>query len=142
MPRTKPELPACLETALGLRMPVFRREPHADAASPAERVRQMEEYIQVTGYWEGELNEERVRWLVNKVEIQDEWDRIPREEWEQHRRTKTETAVAQAKRMVRPDLYDQMQDNEWMVRRLTDEIARMGREYDRASRVYTLVTGS
>lgn len=142
MHHPRPELPECLKTALGLRMPVFRREPHPDAASPAERIRQMEEYIQITGYWEGELNEERVKWLADKEPLRREWGEIPESEWGHLRRTRTETAVDQAKRQVRPELYTKIQDCDWMVKRLTEEVGRMGREYDRASRVYSLITGS
>lgn len=141
MPYTRPELPECLKTSLGLRMPTFYREPHPQAASPLERVRQMEEYMELTAYTEGELTECRVEWLARKVPVQKEWEDIPREQWEVHRRTKTETAVGQAKRMVRPDLYNEMQDCDWMVRRLSEEIERMDRDATRASRIYTMVTG-
>lgn len=142
MPHTRPELPACLTTSLGLRMPVFHREPHPDAPSPTERIRQMEEYVSLTGYWEGELCEERVKWLADKEPLRREWNEIPEDEWQHLRRTRTETAVDQAKRIVRPALYDKIQDCDWMIKRLSEEIQRMGREYDRASRTYTMITGS
>lgn len=136
----RPDLPECLTIAAGLRIPTFRREPAEGAESPAERVRQMEEYIQITGHWEGELEEERLRWLSDREPLKREWDHLTG--WEELKRTKTETAVTQAKRQVAPELYDNLQDNEWMVKRLTEQIARMGRDYDRASRIYTLVMGS
>lgn len=140
--RVRPQLPQCLATSLGLRMPTFRREPDPDAASPAERIRQMEEYLQITAYYEGELTEERVSWLRKKVVVQDRWDSIPESQWGPHRRTRTETAVAQAKRMVDPNLYGELQDIEWVIKRLTEEIDRMEREGKRASRIYTMITGN
>ena len=117
-------------------MPVF-----ADGTAPGMKIAQLESYLLLTAFTEGELTEERVEWESRLVPVKDEWDRMPQELWEHLRRTKTETAVNHAKRMVQPDLYDQIQDHLWMIKRLTEEIDRMEREGTRASRAYTMVTG-
>lgn len=130
----RPELPKCLTVSLGLRMPLFEKG-HA----PAEKISEMEDYLLLSSWTQGELTEERVRWLMDKVAVQHEWDHLTG--WEELRRTRTETAVTQAKRQVRPDLYDRLQEIEWMVRRLGEEIDRMEREATKASRAYTLMTG-
>lgn len=137
MPRSRPVLPACLQTSVGLRMPVF-----AAGTSPSSKIGQLEDYLLLTAYTQGELTEVRMDWMCSLVPIRDEWDHMPNEEWAHLRRTRTETAVTHAKRMARPDLYDQMLDHDWMIKRLSEEFDRMEREAARASRVYTMITGS
>ena len=133
--RRRPDLPDCLSTSIGLRVPVFDRQ-----TAPGVKISALEEYLLLTAFQQGELAEERLTWLQDRVPLQDEWDHL--EGWEAHRRTRTETAVTQAKRLVAPDLYDKLQDNEWMIKRLSDEIERLENNASRVSRAYAMITGT
>lgn len=135
MPRHQPTLPAALVTALGLRVPVFEKD-----ASPSYKIAELESYLLLSAFTQGELTEQRLDWLVRLVPLEDEWDHLAG--WEEHLRTRTEKGVTQAKRCVRPDLYDEIQDIEWMVKRLSEEIDRMERDATKCSRAYSMITGS
>lgn len=135
MPRHRPTLPSSLTTSIGLRMPVF-----ADGTSATDKLGQLESYLLLTAYTQGELSECRLEWLSSKIALQDEWAHLTG--WEDLRRTRTETAVTHAKRMLRPDLYDALEDHDWMIKRLTEEVDRMERDSVKASRAYTFITGS
>lgn len=137
MPRHRPTLPACLSTSLGLRIPVFARD-----TPPRQKIDALEEYLLLSAFTQGELSEERFDWKARLVPLEAEWEHIPDHEWQAHRRTRTETAVKHAKRIARPKLYDEIQDVEWMVKRLTEEMDRMERDATKVSRVYTFITGS
>lgn len=135
--RHRPELPAALVTSLGLRVPVFER-----TAPPRQKIDALEEYLLLSANVQGDLTEERLDWMSRLVPLSSEWEHIPQEEWGHLRRTRTETAVTHAKREARPDLYDEMMDIEWMIKRLTEEIDRMERDATKVSRAYTMITGT
>jgi hypothetical protein len=116
-------------------MPLFPRD-----TPPAVKVESLESWMLLSAWTQGELAEERLDWLSSLVPLQDEWDHLTG--WEHLRRTRTEIAVEQAKRMLRPDLYDQIQDHRWMIKRLDEEVDRMERESTKTSRAYTMVVGS
>lgn len=132
---TEPNLPECLTISLGLRVPVFEK-----GKSPREKIDELESYLLLSAYTQGELTEERMGWLVGRVVLQTEWDHL--DGWQQYKRTRTELAVRDAKRHIRPDLYDRLQANEWMVKRLGEEIDRMERDATKVSRAYTMITGA
>jgi uncharacterized protein YPO0396 len=70
---------------------------------------------------------------------QDEWDTL--QGWEVHRRGKTDASVDRAKADMRPDLWRKLQNTRRRVRALTDEIARLDRDFEKASRAYTIISG-
>lgn len=119
-----------------MRIPVFRED-----VAPSAKIDQLESYLLLTAVIQGNLTEERVEWLSAMVPLKDRWDHMPEEQWGHLRRTRTETAVNHAKRMVDGSLYDELQDHEWMIKRLAEEIDRMERESVKVSRVYTMIAG-
>lgn len=133
--RHRPELPAALNTSIGLRVPVFER-----GTAPRTRIEALEEYLLLSANVQGDLTEERLDWLSRLVPLQDRWDHL--EGWEELKQTRTEGGVRDAKRRVDPDLYDEIQDHQWMVKRLTEEIDRMERDATKVSRAYTMLTGT
>lgn len=118
-------------------MPVFAR-----GTTPSAKIVELEEYLLLSASVQGDLTEERFDWMSRLVPVEDEWEHLPQEEWGHLRRTRTETAVMHAKRVARPELYDDIQDMKWMIKRLTEEIDRMERDATKCSRAYTMITGS
>jgi len=133
--RAKPELPECLKVATGLRVPVFARE-----TPPRAKIEALESYLLLGAFTQGELAEERLSLMVDLVPIEDEWSHLAG--WEDLKQTRTEKGVMDAKRRLRPDLFDQLTSLRWMIARLQEEIDRLERESTKISRAYTFMTGS
>lgn len=131
------QLPDALEKSKKMRVPTFEH-----GTSPRQKIDQLETYLLDSAAVQGDLTEERLDWMVRLVPLEHEWDHIPEDEWAHLRRTRTETAVKHAKRIARPQLYDEIQGIEWMAKRLTEEIDRMERDASKCSRAYTMLTGS
>lgn len=129
----KPEVDP-LEVALVLRVPVFQRGTNARAKAEA-----MEEFMLLSAYWQGELNEERHRLIAEAAPHQDEWDKL--EGWEPYRDGRTDESVDRAKRVIREDLWDVLQVKRRRVRALSNEIDRLERDASKVSRAYTMLSG-
>lgn len=128
-------LSEAMRTAAALRFPVPKED-----ATPREKLEALEDYAVACAYWQGELHEERLTLLQEHRVRAREWDHL--EGWEPMRRSKTEAAVDDAKRQLRPDLYDELQDDRAQLKDLGEQIGRLDREHDKLSRVYTIQTGS
>jgi predicted RNase H-like nuclease (RuvC/YqgF family) len=124
-----------LQTAVSLRFPVWERE-----VGTRTKIEQLEEFVSVGAYWQGELESERLDCHDRLDELERQWQHLAG--WEQFKRTKTETAVEDAKRQLRPELYDELVAARKKIRRLSEQIDRLERDYAKASRVYTMLTGS
>lgn len=132
--REQPEAKDPLEVAGALRVPVFRRED-----STSTKASGLEEFILVSAHWCGEMHHERRKLMEEGAAAQDEWDQL--QGWEVHRRGKTDASVERAKADMRPDLWRKLQGTRRRVRALTDEIARLDRDFEKASRAYTIISG-
>lgn len=128
------ELSDAMNTAAALRFPVFEK-----GTAASTKVEQIEEHVTVTAYWQGDLEQERLEAHRALQDLQSEWDHLVG--WEALKRTKTETAVEDAKRQLRPDLYDRLADLRWRIKRWSEQIDRLERDFTKASRVYTFITG-
>lgn len=124
-----------LEMAVAMRLPVFPPDTGARVKIDA-----LESYILVSAFWSGEMNEERQVLMAAGATLQDQWDFL--EGWEMLRQGKTDESINEAKRALRPDLWSQLQATRRRVKALAEEIDRLERDYVKASRVYTLITGS
>jgi hypothetical protein len=124
-----------LKTSKGLRVPVFEH-----GVSPRVKIEQLESYLLLSAFQQGELAEERLDALVTFEDLRREWDHL--EGWEPYKRTRTEAGVEDAKRQLRPDLYDQRRDLEWTIKRLSEEIERLERDATKVSRAYSMTTGT
>jgi len=127
------ETPDPLEVAGALRVPVFERGTAVRTKADA-----LEEFILVSAHWCGEMHAERRQLMAEGAAAQDEWDTL--QGWEVHRRGKTEASVERAKADTRPDLWQKLQSTRRRVRSLTEEIARLDRDYEKASRAYTIIS--
>lgn len=124
-----------LETSKGLRVPVFERD-----AAPRVKIDELESYLLLSAFTQGNLAEERLDALVTLREINHKWDHL--DGWQALRRTRTEAAVEDAKRQLAPLLYDQKRDLEWTIKRLSEEIERLERDAVKVSRCYSMITGT
>jgi hypothetical protein len=127
------ELPECLQRSLQMRVPAYDRTMTA-----RQRIELLEDYLLESAIVQGELTEERAGWMVTLIPLQHEWDHLAG--WEDRRRTRTEAGVRDAKRAVRPDLYDEIEEVNWMIKRLTEEVDRMERDASKVSRAYSMET--
>lgn len=124
-----------LDTATSLRIPVWNGDE-----TTARKVEDLESYICVTAYWQGDMFEERMGLRRELDGLLTEWEGLTG--WEPFKRNKTEAAVDDAKRQLRPELHADIAARRRTIGDLAEQIDRMEREFTKASRVYTLLTGS
>jgi hypothetical protein len=123
-----------LEVAAKLRIPRIPREEGSQA-----RLNALEDHMIEATYQRADLMEARLEVYGSVRELKEAWDHI--EGYQALKRTKTEAAVDDAKRQLRPDLYDGIRKGEWLIARLTEQIDRLDRETYICSRAYTFATG-
>jgi hypothetical protein len=124
-----------LATSKGLRVPVFEK-----GVAPRAKIEQLESYLLLSAFTQGELSEQRLDALVALQEFGREWDHL--DGWQALKRTRTEAAVEDAKRQLNPVLFDQKRDLEWTIKRLSEEIERLERDATKISRAYSMITGT
>lgn len=126
---------AAYATATSLRFPVWDKD-----VPSSRKVSDLENYICVTAYWQGEMVEQRSDSRRELDPLLEEWESLTG--WEPFKRNKTEGAVDDAKRQLRPELAADIARRRRAIADLAEQIDRMEREFTKASRVYTLLTGS
>lgn len=133
------EIKAVLYEAAKLRMPRFSKD---DNWTSRGKIEALEDYLMATARWRGFLEEARLHAEYGVKELRSEWDHLTG--WEALRRNgeRTQASVEDAKRQMRPELYDSIKSGEWLVKRLSEQIRRLEHDDDVASRVYTLITGT
>lgn len=133
------ELSKAFNLAKALRVPLWSDE---DGPKPPLRLSgELGEYMLLSAFYAGELHEERLEIYAEQRAKQEEWDHL--EGWEPFRNGKTDSSREEAKRLLRPELWDELQAAKWVVARLTDEIDRLNRDAEKAvSRAYTMLTGT
>ena len=75
-------------------------------------------------------------------ELEDQWDEV--QGWENFRgdRETSQKSIMEAKRKVRPDLYDGIREAKWLVDKCQRQVRRLERDEEFAcSRVFTFITG-
>lgn len=131
------------QRARALRFPVWRRTPgpeNAEVASSRQRINDLEDHISITAYYQGELEDERVDSYDALHELLRQWDAI--EGWQTFRQGRTDASIDLAKAQLNPKLAREIKELRYTLDRLTEQIDRMERDASKASRVYTLLTGS
>lgn len=130
-------IPDSVAKSIELRVPVF-----ATATPPRQRVDQLESYLLLAAFHQGEIAAERLD-LYDDIRLDEEdWRRIPTEEWEQHRTGTTLRSIDDAKEVVRPQLAESLREKRWKLARMNEEIDRLERDATKVSRAYTLISGS
>lgn len=128
------DISSALQLASALRVPVFQR-----GTAVREKIDALEEYMLLSSYQAGELHEERLTRYREVAEVESEWAEMTG--YEMLQRGKTDTAREEAKKQLRPELWDILREQRWHVARLTEEIDRLDRDANRVSRAYTIMTG-
>lgn len=124
-----------LAAAAKLRMPRIPREQGARA-----RIEALEDYLLETAWHQGELSEARLLLYDSLRTVDQEWEQLAG--WEPFRRGKTDASIDHAKAQLRPELAQARSQAKYLIARLTEEIDRLERDATKASRAYTLATGS
>lgn len=62
--------------------------------------------------------------------------------WEPFRQGKTDQSIDLAKRHLKPDEYEELEEDRHLIRRLSAEIERLEADYAKASRAYTMLQGA
>lgn len=120
-----------------LRMPRFQSDDVARV-----KIERLEDFMGEVAVARGNLEEARL-WADHiRHTLDDDWTKI--EGWQQGM-SKPDKAtgpqITEAKRRVRPDIYDAIREAKWVVARLTDQIKRLEKDEENASRRYTLIVG-
>lgn len=131
------EIHGALHRALPLRVPHWSEQPGG-----AAKVAALEDYMLLAANHRGEL-EEALYWAhAAGRRVKDEWDRIEGYEVALGRGDRTEARVNEAKRTIRPELWDALQEAKRLVEDLGRQIRRLEIDDRTVSRAYTLITGS
>lgn len=132
------ELSEAFKTARALRVPLWSR---AGDVSTADLAEELAEFMLLSAYYAGELADERLDHYITLRRLQGEWDHL--EGWEMFRTGKTDSSRDEAKRVMRPELWDELATTKWIIARLSEEIDRLNRDAEKAvSRTYTMLTGT
>jgi hypothetical protein len=123
------------------------RYPKVDPNSnPAFRVQKLDEYITETAVTRAEL-ERALYWIFEvQAHLEEQWSGI--QGWEpllpngKRPKDATQEDIKQAKRQVMPDVYDGLRKCGHLRDSLGRQIRRLEKDYDAASRSYSLLTGS
>lgn len=136
---TLEEIRQRLHAAAAVRMPRFTED-----MTSRERVDALEDYLNLTAVTRGELEEARLYALSALHALTRDIEGI--EGWEVHLRRRrsdaTQADVRAAKREIRPDLLDAVDEAKFLADRLAEQIDRLSKMGDDqvASRLYTLIT--
>jgi hypothetical protein len=132
------KIEAALLTAMKLRHPLF-----AENYSPRQKVDALTTYIEKTAWHRGEL-EEAFYWASDAGKVlRRQWDRIEGYETTlRGRGPHTKDQVNDAKRTLQPDTWEGIQDAKKLCEDIGRQIRRLQLDFDAASRVYTLISGS
>lgn len=124
-----------------LRVPAFDQ-----GASTTAKVGMLEDYAIDAARDRGELEEARL-WMSEVLHtFTVEWAKL--EGWEMNipgskrRKDATKDDITEAKRMARPDLWENISDIKHLVSQLSNQIRRIEKDEDRVSRIYTFLTGN
>lgn len=123
--------------AARLRLPRLK-----DLGGTQARVAALEDYLVETAIHRGELEEARLHLQDALGELLEQWDMI--EGWQQLTPAlskRTQDDIRRAKRTCRPDLHEGIRVAKNVIARLCEQIRRLEKDDDAASRLYTMVTG-
>lgn len=136
---TLDEIKAKFDSARVIRVPIV--DP---TTGQREKIQALEDYLTQTAWHRGEL-EDSLWWLwVAENKLLEEWDRI--EGYQQFlpntAKERTQQAIRQAKRRVKPDLYVSLQLCGQLKEGIGRQIRRLELDDRNVSRTYSLATGS
>lgn len=122
-----------------IRMPVWARE-----TAPGVKISDLEDYMGTVAVARGDLGE-AVLWADSvRIELEEKWEAI--EGWEQiigsGANKATGPQIMRAKAQIDRGTYDALRETKWVIAQLREQIRRLEKDEENASRRYTLITGS
>lgn len=130
-----PEEKPVLQRSLECRVPKFQtgdiRERRADLLS---------DHILNTSLMRAELAELRMGTLAQLKTAHREWRDL--QGWEVHKRRsgdRTKEAEFEAKRRLRPELGERIENGEWTVERCDEEMERLDKDATRCNQAWTMI---
>src|SRR5687768_8994661 len=145
---TKEDIENILHQAATLRMPRFRGEAARDRETGdirtfngRQKIEELEDFLLGTARWRSFLEEARLHAFAEAKDLRRRWKHMSG--WEDKRREgeKTVASVEDAKRATDPQLHDDIEEWEWLIKRLSEQIRRLEHDDEVASRAYTFITG-
>lgn len=147
------EIEATVFDVARLRMPKFiydRTEPMR-ATRPGEKIERLESYLLDVAYARGRAEEARLYAYSAVRTLNEEWDHL--QNWEMSfdadpakaaalAARATQPQIKEAKRGVAPQLYDSIEKGLHLIKRLSEQIKRLEKDEDVASRAYTLISNA
>jgi hypothetical protein len=136
---TLPEIRKVLESALPVRIPII--DP-TNRKSGRERVDELQQHILLCAFHRAEL-EEALHWCLESGKaLRRQWDDVQGHEVALGSKP-TKDQVDRAKRELAPDVWAGLDEARTLTESIKRQISRMGgSDYDAASRVYTMLSGS
>lgn len=134
------EARTALFSAAELRMPFF-----AERESPGNKIEKLEDFSVEAARHRGALEEQRLYTDAAVHDLSVKWSKLTG--WESHlprpRKNATKEDINEAKRVVDEDgLWDGIQEGRHLIGQLSAQIRRLEKDEDRASRIYTFITGN
>lgn len=134
-----------------LRLPDLRREVEPEEVEPlfgegavpppiaAQKVIRLEGFMVESAISRGDAEEAALYMQEAVKALEDQWDQI--EGWETLKKGDSQKAAVEAKRQLRPELYDGIREGKWLADKLKTQARRLERDEETASRIYTMATG-
>lgn len=130
-----------LYAASTLRVPSFGPDE-----MPATKIGMLEDFAIQAAIARGDLEEARL-WMSDVLHgFTVRWAKL--DGWEmtmpggKRRKDATRDDIAEAKRQIDPDLWENISDLKHLVAELSNQIRRLEKDEDRVSRVYSFIVGS
>lgn len=116
--------------------------PKPARLNPQTRVESYEDFIVKAATFRGELEENLLDLQSGLKDLEDQWDAI--EGWETlvDPSDKTQKAVVNAKRKLKPELYSGIREGKWLADKIRTQVRRLEQDEGSVSRLYTMLTGS
>lgn len=136
------EVRELLFTAAKIVPPSFRVSEGELKLDARQKIDLVEDHILLIARWRAKVEEAMLYLQAALKELEDEWDGV--EGWQNFRgdRETSQKSITEAKRKVRPDLYDSIREAKWLIDKCLRQIRRLERDEEfSCSRVYTFVTG-
>jgi inactivated superfamily I helicase len=132
-----------------LRMPKFIYNPQDPMAGtrPGEKIERLESYILDVAYARGDAEQARLYAYAAVRRLTEKWDHL--EGWEVHfgedpakAAKATQPQIKEAKRLLDPETFDGIEHGTYLVKRLSEQIKRLEKDEEVASRAYTLISNA
>ncbi|MDP3985066.1 MAG: hypothetical protein Q8Q52_08725 [Acidimicrobiia bacterium] len=136
------EVRRLLFTAAKIMVPSLRAPRGEGSLNARRKIDILEDHLILISRWRAQLEEAMLYMQAATKTLEDKWDQI--EGWETMRADgeKSQKSIVEAKRKVRPELYDGIREAKWLADKLGRQIRRLERDEEyTVSRAYTLITG-